>query len=74
MYESLKLHGVIMNAKEKDLCDRMQERIEEGMMTTLEHELFVAWIEALNRIKNLEVALDDRYGESFFSDYPEPLK
>lgn len=49
-----------MNAKEKDLCDRMQERIEEGMMTTLEHELFVAWIEALNRIKNLEVALDDR--------------
>lgn len=43
-----------MSAEEKALIEKAQQRIIDGMLTSFEHELFNAWLKALNEIKNLK--------------------
>lgn len=38
-----------MNTEEKALIEKVQQRIVDGMLTSLEHELFNAWLKELNR-------------------------
>lgn len=39
---------------ENELIEKVQSRIIDGLLTELEHELFTAWLKALNEIKNME--------------------
>jgi hypothetical protein len=43
-----------MAKTEKELCEIVQQRIVDGLLTELEYDLFIALIKALNQTKNSE--------------------
>lgn len=38
-----------MNTEQKALIEKVQQRIIDGMLTSLEHELFAAWLKEMNK-------------------------